>query len=218
MVTTTHSTATAIDVGEYEWYQTSDGLAQGESNIPVIDVSALEALEQERMQTIQSIGLACTEWGFFRVINHGVSASLIEQMLQVVYQFFYLPLEEKMKYASTDVIAPVRYGTRFNVAKEQAQNEVAGLQVRHKGFWVPIKYVPNSFVVNVGDHVEINIPMPTKRIIAQRQVQTSIENERNENNPGAGAPLRQEESPNCLTDGLHCFIFPKTEKTAELPD
>ncbi|XP_077213203.1 2-oxoglutarate-dependent dioxygenase 19-like isoform X2 [Tasmannia lanceolata] len=35
------------------------------------------------------------------------------------------------------------------------ENGVAGLQVMHNGKWVHTKTVPNSFLVNIGDHMEI---------------------------------------------------------------
>ncbi|KAI5575398.1 hypothetical protein BDE02_10G208000 [Populus trichocarpa] len=33
--------------------------------------------------------------------------------------------------------------------------EVKGLQIQHEGRWVTVEPIPNSFVVNVGDHLEI---------------------------------------------------------------
>ncbi|XP_022765931.1 protein DMR6-LIKE OXYGENASE 2-like [Durio zibethinus] len=35
------------------------------------------------------------------------------------------------------------------------QNELVGLQVMHNGKWIPINPLPNSFLVNTGDHMEI---------------------------------------------------------------
>lgn len=37
------------------------------------------------------------------------------------------------------------------------QNEVGvgGLQVKHRGKWVPVNPPPNAFVVNMGDHMEV---------------------------------------------------------------
>lgn len=35
------------------------------------------------------------------------------------------------------------------------QDEVKGLQIQHEGKWVSVEPLPNSFVVNVGDHLEI---------------------------------------------------------------
>ncbi|XP_020528745.1 probable 2-oxoglutarate/Fe(II)-dependent dioxygenase isoform X2 [Amborella trichopoda] len=34
------------------------------------------------------------------------------------------------------------------------QDEVGGLQLKHKGNWVPVSPLPNTFLVNVGDHLE----------------------------------------------------------------
>lgn len=36
-----------------------------------------------------------------------------------------------------------------------AQNQVDGLQIQHDGKWVPVHALPNSFLVNTGDHIEI---------------------------------------------------------------
>lgn len=36
------------------------------------------------------------------------------------------------------------------------QDEVKGLQIQHEGKWVSIEPLPNSFVVNVGDHLEVS--------------------------------------------------------------
>lgn len=35
------------------------------------------------------------------------------------------------------------------------QDEVKGLQIQHQGRWVTVEPIPNSFVVNVGDHLEV---------------------------------------------------------------
>ncbi|XP_058096956.1 2-oxoglutarate-dependent dioxygenase 19-like [Magnolia sinica] len=35
------------------------------------------------------------------------------------------------------------------------QNDVGGLQLQHKGKWVNVDPLPNSFLVNTGDHLEI---------------------------------------------------------------
>ena len=35
------------------------------------------------------------------------------------------------------------------------QNEVQGLQIQHEGRWVTVQPLPDSLVVNVGDHLEV---------------------------------------------------------------
>lgn len=35
-------------------------------------------------------------------------------------------------------------------------DEITGLQIKHKGIWVPVKPIPNALVVNIGDAMEVN--------------------------------------------------------------
>ncbi|XVE66584.1 hypothetical protein DITRI_Ditri08aG0090500 [Diplodiscus trichospermus] len=35
------------------------------------------------------------------------------------------------------------------------QNGIGGLQVQHKGKWINVNPIPNSFLANIGDHIEI---------------------------------------------------------------
>ncbi|CAI8585607.1 unnamed protein product [Vicia faba] len=35
------------------------------------------------------------------------------------------------------------------------QNELCGLQIEHNGKWIPVNPLPNSFLINTGDHLEI---------------------------------------------------------------
>lgn len=37
------------------------------------------------------------------------------------------------------------------------QDEVEGLQIQYKDQWVTVEPIPNSFVVNVGDHLEVGL-------------------------------------------------------------
>ncbi|KAM0934166.1 putative (S)-norcoclaurine synthase [Dioscorea sansibarensis] len=66
-------------------------------DIPIIDLSRLDYL-QHPQDEILKLGLACEEWGFFQLINHGVPDKVIETMKVVTEEFFRLPLEEKKPY------------------------------------------------------------------------------------------------------------------------
>jgi isopenicillin N synthase-like dioxygenase len=61
--------------------------------IPVIDLSAGDAACSE------TIGRACRDTGFFVVINHGVQATLLNDVYRVAEGFFDLPLADKAKAA-----------------------------------------------------------------------------------------------------------------------
>lgn len=88
--------------------------------IPVVDYSLLvTGTPDQRAKTIHDIGKACEQWGFFMLINHTVSKSLMEKMVDQVFAFFNLKEEEKQKYAGKEVTDPIRYGTSFNVSGDK---------------------------------------------------------------------------------------------------
>lgn len=67
--------------------------------LPIVDVSALVAdnpTEQSLKITAQAINEACQNWGFFYIVNHGVSEKLQEQLEILSKKFFALPEEQKM--------------------------------------------------------------------------------------------------------------------------
>eukprot|EP01018_Ginkgo_biloba_P032069 Gb_08224 [translate_table: standard] len=226
-----------------------------EEHLPLIDLSELQG--PQRAHVVEAIGRACAEQGFFQVVNHGISTSIVNNMMEVASQFFDLPLEEKRKYMSMDMNTPVRYGTSYNQFNDRVlcwrdflkhychpldkmihlwpsnpphyrrvvasyseevrllainlmraileslgltskyvenafkdgsqvmvlncyppcpqpdltlglsphsdygcitvllQDDVGGLQVQHEGQWKTVRPLPNSFVINVGDHLEV---------------------------------------------------------------
>ncbi|CAN1799434.1 Protein SRG1 [Linum perenne] len=216
--------------------------------IPVIDLKRL--VDPESMDSeLSKLHLACKEWGFFQLVNHGISSSLVEKMKSQVVEFFNLPMEEKKKLwqcpgdvegfgqtfvvseeqkldwsdmfylvthpthlrkprdtmesysleiknlAATllkqigkalkiendeeikDLIDNMRQTMRMNYYPPCPQpdkvmglpphsdgsgltillqvSEIDGLQIKKDGNWVPVKALPNAFVVNIGDILEI---------------------------------------------------------------
>ncbi|GMH19711.1 hypothetical protein Nepgr_021552 [Nepenthes gracilis] len=86
-------------------------------DVPVVDLGS-----GDKSQINQQIGDACRLFGFFQVINHGVSADAVEEMMKVAEEFFKLPVEEKMKFYSEDPSKTMRLSTSFNVQKETVHN------------------------------------------------------------------------------------------------
>ncbi|KAF3449844.1 hypothetical protein FNV43_RR05923 [Rhamnella rubrinervis] len=71
--------------------------------VPVIDISKLllDSGHQEEFvdSELEKLHFACKEWGFFQVINHGVSSSVVESVKKGVEGFFNMSAEEKNKFA-----------------------------------------------------------------------------------------------------------------------
>ncbi|KAK6929373.1 LOW QUALITY PROTEIN: Isopenicillin N synthase-like, Fe(2+) 2OG dioxygenase domain [Dillenia turbinata] len=227
------------------------------SEIPVISLSSLaNGDENER----RKLDFACTNWGFFRVMDHGIKEELRHNVKTAVAKFYDLPFEEKKKYA-VDANDVQGYGQAYVVSDKQKldwcdqmilktrppeyrdmkfwptsipgfqeaveqysaeihtvsqeiiahlsllmrmdrdslkrqhgelmqamrlnyyptcsrpdlvlgvgphsdsdiitlllqDDEICGLQIRHKGGWVPVKPIPNSIVVNIGDVMEVHV-------------------------------------------------------------
>ncbi|KAL6211990.1 hypothetical protein ACLB2K_017213 [Fragaria x ananassa] len=63
--------------------------------IPVIDFSKLNG--EERAATLAQIANGCEEWGFFQLVNHGISEELLERVKKVSDEFFKNEREENFK-------------------------------------------------------------------------------------------------------------------------
>lgn len=67
--------------------------------LPIIDMDKLLSDSGDSTHSeLENLHLACKDWGFFQLINHGVSSSLVEKLKQEIPEFFKLPMEEKKKY------------------------------------------------------------------------------------------------------------------------
>ncbi|KAJ1396087.1 Oxoglutarate/iron-dependent dioxygenase [Sesbania bispinosa] len=235
----------------------NDSLLHETHNIPTIDFSQLTSSNpSERSKATQQLGDACRDWGFFMLINHGVSETLRDEVLKASQSFFDLTEEEKREFAGGKLFDPIRCGTSFNAMVDKTlfwrdylkchvhphfhapskplgfsetleeyttksreiigellkgisrslglkenyihkrmnlesgyhqllvinfyptcpkpelvmglpahtdhglltllmQNELGGLQIQHNGKWIPVHPLPNSFLINTGDHMEI---------------------------------------------------------------
>ncbi|XP_058074993.1 jasmonate-induced oxygenase 4-like [Magnolia sinica] len=85
-------------------------------NIPAIDLGGLYGNAGEREKTSQIVADACREWGFFQVVNHGVSVELMERIKGAWRDFFHLPLEMKETYSNSPKTYE-GYGSRLGVDK-----------------------------------------------------------------------------------------------------
>ncbi|KAJ9564903.1 hypothetical protein OSB04_000869 [Centaurea solstitialis] len=72
-----------------------------EEQLPIINMEYLSSIDSKDSE-LEKLHLACKDWGFFQLINHGVSCSLLERVKQETQEFFDMPLKEKKKYWQPD--------------------------------------------------------------------------------------------------------------------
>ncbi|PPS00157.1 hypothetical protein GOBAR_AA20503 [Gossypium barbadense] len=161
----------------------------------------------ERSKTIRELGKACGDWGFFMVTNHGVPERMMKAMIEVCREFFELTEEEKgecegkhwIKFCIGETISrffsilPFTHPaiplpsarTRHGVARSlrpwsfdpSHPNDTVGLQVLHKDKWVNIHPIPNSFLANIGDHIELQQKNPRsneRNILSNRKYKSVL--------------------------------------------
>ncbi|KDP21184.1 hypothetical protein JCGZ_21655 [Jatropha curcas] len=226
--------------------------------IPVIDMAKL--LSQEFMDSeLQKFHHACRDWGFFQLVNHGVSTELLEKVKVETEKFFNLPMEkkeklwqkageiegfgqhfvnseeQKLEWADLFYVVtlpprsrkphlfdnfPPSFRDTIEAYSEELQgvankifklvikalgimevdyirelfeegwqamrmnyypscpqpdlviglkphsdatgltilfqlNDIVGLQIKKDGLWIPVKPIPNAFIINIGDMLEI---------------------------------------------------------------
>ncbi|TKY69184.1 Thebaine 6-O-demethylase [Spatholobus suberectus] len=64
--------------------------------LPIIDLNKLLS-EEVQGPELDKLDLACKEWGFFQLINHGVDIELVEDVKTGAQELFNLSIEEKKK-------------------------------------------------------------------------------------------------------------------------
>ncbi|XP_052180467.1 protein SRG1-like [Diospyros lotus] len=68
-------------------------------DLPVIDMERLLSGSPDSMDAeLEKLHNTCKEWGFFQLINHGVSHGLVENVKKEIEEWFKLPIEEKKKF------------------------------------------------------------------------------------------------------------------------
>ncbi|CAN1173707.1 2-oxoglutarate-dependent dioxygenase 11 [Linum perenne] len=68
----------------------------GSHQIPVVDMTKLAAAGYVAAEESAKLHSACKDWGFFLLINHGVTEEVVQKMKMDVQEFFNQPLQEKM--------------------------------------------------------------------------------------------------------------------------
>ncbi|KAG7561035.1 Oxoglutarate/iron-dependent dioxygenase [Arabidopsis thaliana x Arabidopsis arenosa] len=87
------------------------------TTIPIIDLGRLYTDDLTlQAKTLDEISKACREWGFFQVVNHGMSPQLMDQAKATWREFFYLPMELKNIHANSPKTYE-GYGSRLGVEK-----------------------------------------------------------------------------------------------------
>ncbi|CAI0379273.1 unnamed protein product [Linum tenue] len=128
-------------------------LHQQQPQLPVIDLQSL--LDPESMDSeLAKLHSACKDWGFFQLVNHGISSGLLEEMKAQVQEFFNLPMEEKKKLWQFPGEVE-GFGQTFVVSEEQKLD------------WSDIFYLVTQPPYLRKPHLLPNLPLPFRDTVEQ---------------------------------------------------
>ncbi|KAJ6776161.1 3-DIOXYGENASE putative-RELATED [Salix koriyanagi] len=114
--------------------------------IPVVDLQRL--LDQESMDSeLAKLHLACKDWGFFQLVNHEVSTSLLERVKTDVQDFFNLPMETKKNFWQYPGEVE-GFGQAFVVSEEQKLD------------WADLFFLVTQPVLARKPHLFPKLPLP----------------------------------------------------------
>ncbi|KAF3971132.1 hypothetical protein CMV_005236 [Castanea mollissima] len=159
-----------------------DEFADGD-DIPIISLLGILDEKKKKSQDYeilcQAMVNASSNWGFFKLVDHGVDLKVIENVKLRWNELFDLPMEQKLKGARSASL-PLGYcATNPDYGKNlpwaeilqllQSPQHVVAFATKmfgdqHQPFrlqvlktdhqWVGIRPIPNSFVINIGDTIE----------------------------------------------------------------
>ncbi|WCJ24004.1 2-oxoglutarate (2OG) and Fe(II)-dependent oxygenase superfamily protein [Euphorbia peplus] len=84
-------------------------------SFPVIDVSGIHKSSTLRKEVVEQVRKASETWGFFQVINHGISMDILQEMLEGVRRFFEQDSDIKKEFYTRDITDKVGYNTNFDL-------------------------------------------------------------------------------------------------------
>ncbi|KAM3753151.1 hypothetical protein ACB098_03G071700 [Castanea mollissima] len=82
--------------------------------IPEIDLKGIHEGGFRRKQIIEEIQHASETWGFFEIVNHGISEDVMEDMIKGIRRFHEQPIEVKREYYKRGLNKKVRSVSTFD--------------------------------------------------------------------------------------------------------
>lgn len=89
---------------------------------PVVDLDGIDNDPEKRKQIVDKILDASETWGFFLVVNHGISQSILEEMLDGVRRFYEQDTDIKKEYYTRDFTTKMIYNSNFDLYSSPAAN------------------------------------------------------------------------------------------------
>ncbi|KAL7105443.1 hypothetical protein ACP275_07G044800 [Erythranthe tilingii] len=92
-------------------------------HIPVIDLSGIgEEDDDKHKKIVAEVKRASKDWGFFQLVNHGISEKVLEGMMDGIKRFHEEDADVKLGFHSRDLMKKVRYSSNVDLYRSSAAN------------------------------------------------------------------------------------------------
>lgn len=92
------------------------------SSVPIIDFEGIDGGPAQRGEIIKEVRDACEKWGFFQMVNHGIPARVMDDMIEGVRRFHEQDAEAKKRFYSRDVKRPFVYYSNYDLFRTPTVN------------------------------------------------------------------------------------------------
>ncbi|KEH38332.1 2OG-Fe(II) oxygenase family oxidoreductase [Medicago truncatula] len=91
-------------------------------SIPTIDLTGIHDDLVLRDEAVRKVENACEKWGFFQVINHGISAHVLDEMIKGTCRFHQQDVMVRKEYYTRDPNKKVVYVSNYSLYHDPAAN------------------------------------------------------------------------------------------------
>jgi len=91
-------------------------------SVPIIDLQDINTNPCLHVEVLKKIRSACKEWGFFQVINHGISVSVLDEMISGIRRFHEQDVDARKPFYTRDKSKKVRYFSNGSLFTDPAAN------------------------------------------------------------------------------------------------
>jgi len=96
-------------------------------SVPTIDLTGIHDDHVLRDEVVRKVQNACEKWGFFQVLNHGISTHVLDEIMKGICRF-HQDAKVRKEYYTRDFTKKVIYQQDAKVRKENYQ-KFAGLSL-----------------------------------------------------------------------------------------
>ncbi|KAF5725304.1 1-aminocyclopropane-1-carboxylate oxidase family protein [Tripterygium wilfordii] len=119
--------------------------------IPVIDFSKLNGSPEERAKVLAEVANGCEEWGFFQLVNHGISEELLERVNKVCSDCFHGEREEIFKNSDNNEWPSKTSGFKETMTEYRAELKKLAENLMDENLGLKKGYIKKAFNGGDGD-------------------------------------------------------------------